>query len=184
MTERERVDQQEFDEAVERNGKVILEILAGIGIVAALIMSMVALVQSGERHETTVTVAKTVAAAPGSATSSSAATTPQAVDVKVVGGAKRGPDGKKHDMFTKTDFSVKAGQPLRLRIDNTDDVPHSITAPAAGVDIVAQPGVHTYTMVVKTAGKYQWYCMLPCDGDAGGWAMQHPGYMSGYITAS
>lgn len=181
MTEKERVDQQEFDEAVERNGKVILEILAGVGIVAALIMSMVALVQSGEKHETTVTVTKTVAAATAGSSSTAA---PQTVDVKVVGAAKHGPDGKRHDMFTKTDFSVKVGQPLRLRIDNTDDVPHSITAAAAGVNVIAQPGVHTYTMVVKTAGRYQWYCMLPCDGDAGGWAMQHPGFMSGYITAS
>jgi heme/copper-type cytochrome/quinol oxidase subunit 2 len=107
-----------------------------------------------------------------------------AISVKIVGAAKMGPDQKKHDIFTKTNYAVKAGQPMRITIDNTDDVPHSITSPAAGVNIIAQPGVHTYTMLVTTAGKFQWYCMLPCDGDAGGWAMQHAGYMSGYITAS
>jgi heme/copper-type cytochrome/quinol oxidase subunit 2 len=59
-------------------------------------------------------------------------------------------------------------------------VPHSITAPAAGVNIVVMPGVHTYTLVVKRAGTFLWFCTFQCDE----WAMQHPGYMSGYITAS
>jgi heme/copper-type cytochrome/quinol oxidase subunit 2 len=182
MTEKERVDQQHFDEAVDRGGKAVLEVLAGIGIVAALIMSMVALIQSGEKHEAVV---RTVASQPAAA--STAAAQPavaQTVDVKVVGAAKSGPDGKKHDIFTKTEYAVKVGQPLKLKIDNTDDVPHSISSPAAGVNIIAQPGVHIYTMVVKTAGRFQWYCLLPCDGDANGWAMKHPGYMSGYITAA
>jgi hypothetical protein len=26
--------------------------------------------------------------------------------------------------------------------------------------------------------------MIPCDSDAHGWAMQNPGFMSGYITAT
>jgi len=39
-------DQKEFDEAVNRNGKVVLEVLAGVGILAALLMSIVALNQS------------------------------------------------------------------------------------------------------------------------------------------
>ena len=79
---------------------------------------------------------------------------------------------------------MKVGQSETLKIDNTDDVPHSISSPTAGVSIIAQPGVHTYTLLVNKAGKFLWYCMLPCDGDANGWAMQHPGYMSGYITAA
>jgi heme/copper-type cytochrome/quinol oxidase subunit 2 len=144
----------------------------------------VALSQSGERHEAVVAAqpaAKHVAITPSASSKPAAASV---VDVKIAGAAKSGPDGKKHDMFTKTDFVVKVGQHVTLKIDNTDDVPHSITSPVAGVNIVAQPGVHSYTLAVSKAGKFQWSCMLPCDGDAGGWAMQNPGYMSGYIIAT
>lgn len=181
MTEKERVDQQKFDDAVNRNGKLALEVLAGVGIVAALLMSVIALVQSGEKHERVVS---SRAAASASTTASATPAATQVVDVKVLGAVKNGPDGKKHDIFTKSEFTVKVNQPLKLRIDNTDDVPHSISSPTAGVNIIAQPGVHTYQLIVHRAGRFQWYCLLPCDGDAGGWAMQHVGYMSGHITAA
>jgi plastocyanin len=176
-------DQQQFDDTVNRTGKVVLQALAGAGIVAALLMSIIALNQSGEGSGATAAAQATVKPAAVTAATSSAAAT-QVVDLKVIGAYKVGPDGKKHDAFTKTEFAVKVGQPLKLRIDNTDDVAHSITAPAAGVNIAAQPGTHTYTLVVKQAGKFQWYCMIPCDSDANGWAMQNPGFMSGYITAT
>lgn len=175
-------DQRDFDEAVNRTGKVVLEALAGLGIFAAILMSIVALVQSGKGSEKVAS-----AAAPATKQAAATAAAPvavQTVDVKIEGSWKVGPDGKKHDAFTKTEYAVKVGQPLKLRIDNTDDVPHSITSPTAGVNIVAQPGTHVYTMVVHQAGRFQWYCMIPCDSDANGWAMQNPGYMSGYITAS
>lgn len=191
MTEQERHDQQAFDEAVVRKGKLLIQVLAGLGIVAALLIAIVALVQSGESHEPTGVRSSASQPAPATAPAASsqpaAATSPAAakvIDVKIIGGEKPGPDGKKHDYFTKTDYDVKVGQPLKLRIDNTDDAPHSISSPEAGVNIVAQPGVHTYTLVVSKAGRYLWYCMLPCDSDANGWAMQHPGFMSGYITAA
>ncbi len=89
-----------------------------------------------------------------------------------------------HDAFTKTDFAVKVGQPLKLTIDNTDNQPHSITSLGAGVNIIIQPGTHTYTLIVAKAGRFFWHCVFPCDSDAKGWAMQQPGYMGGYITAS
>ncbi len=188
MTQQERDDQKSFDDAVARKGKVLLQVLAGVGVVAAVLMSMVALVQSGEKHEASATASATKAKAPvtavPAASTSAAPAAPKTIDVKIAGSVKKGPDGKMHDAFSVTEYNVKVGQPVTLKIDNTDDAPHSISSPAAGVNIVAQPGVHTYTLVVKTAGKFQWYCMLPCDSDAGGWAMQHPGYMSGYITAA
>lgn len=183
--EPQKTDQERFDEAVDRKGKLILEVLAGVGILAALLMSIVALVQSGDHHDATATMGqRAVAQVASGGTAASNPAPPTAIRVKIVGAAKMGPDRKQHDIFTKTNYAVKVGQPVRITIDNTDDVPHSITSPAAGVNIIAQPGVHTYTMLVTTAGKFQWYCMLPCDGDANGWAMQHPGYMSGYITAT
>ncbi len=175
-------DQAQFDEAVNRKGKVFLQALAGVGILAALLMSMVALVQSGQRSSASATSAPIMTRA--AATASAPAAALKVEDLKIIGSYKVGPDGKKHDAFTKTEFAVKVGQPLKLRIDNTDDVPHSINSPAAGVNIIAQPGVHTYTLIAKAAGKFQWYCMIPCDSDAHGWAMQNPGFMSGYITAT
>lgn len=177
-------DQQEFNEAVNRQGKVVLEWLAGVGIFAALLMSIIALVQSGQRSAATAIAKATPAPAPVTAAVPAVVPSVQTVSLKVIGGSKVGPDGKKHDVFTKTDLAVKVGQPLKLRIDNTDDVPHSITAPVPGVNITVQPGTHTYTLLVKQAGRFQWFCIIPCDSDANGWAMQHAGFMSGYITAS
>ena len=174
-------DQQEFDQAVEHTGKTVLEWLAGVGIVAALAMSIVALIQSGNKSETRVVTQPAVTQA---AVAPTPAPVTKPVSLKILGGAKLGPDGKKHDIFTKTEFAVKVGQPLKLQIDNTDDVPHSITAPVVGVNLTIQPGVHTYSLVVKQAGRFQWFCIIPCDSDAGGWAMSHPGYMAGYITAT
>jgi plastocyanin len=193
MTEQERHDQQAFDEAVARKGKVVLQVLAGVGIVAALLMSIAALAQSGGKGEAAVATHASQSSGSGGASGTAAAAakpavTPTAaakvVSLKIIGSVKKGPDNKMHDAFTVTNFNVNVGQAETLKIDNTDDVPHSITSPAAGVNIIAQPGVHTYTLIVDKAGKFEWYCMLPCDGDAGGWAMQHPGYMSGYITAA
>jgi plastocyanin len=169
--------QQEFDEAVNGKGKVVLEALAGFGIVAALMMSMVALVNSGHRTQ----LGTQPAAASISEASLAAA---KVLDLSVIPEYKLGPDGKKHDAFTKTEFAVKVGQPLKLRVDNTDTQPHSITAPEANVSITTMPGTHTYTLIVTKPGRYQWFCVYPCDSGGNGWAMKHPGYMSGYITAT
>jgi heme/copper-type cytochrome/quinol oxidase subunit 2 len=79
-----------------------------------------------------------------------------------------------------TDFHVTVAQPVTLRIDNTDTVPHSITSPAAGVSIIVLPGTHDYTLLVNQAGKFEWHCVFPCDP----WSMAHVGYMRGFITAT
>jgi plastocyanin len=161
----------EFGDAAAR--KFGLKALAGAVILAAVLMSMVALVQSSERDE---------ARAASQAAEQAAALPPVAklVVLKVIAEYKRGPEGEKHDAFTTTEFAVRAGHPQQLRIDNTDSVPHSITAPAAGVNIVLMPGTHTYTLLVKQPGTFLWFCTFVCDE----WAMQHPGYMSGYINVS
>jgi hypothetical protein len=52
------------------------------------------------------------------------------------------------------------------------------------VNITIRPGTHTYTLIVAKAGRFLWFCVFPCDSDANGWAMRHPSYMSGYISAS
>ncbi|MEA2372599.1 MAG: hypothetical protein QOH12_2993 [Solirubrobacteraceae bacterium] len=106
------------------------------------------------------------------------------VRLSIAGSVLMGPDGRMHDAFSVTDYAVHVGQPIRLVINNTDGAPHTITAPGAGVNIVIRPGVHTYTLVVQKAGRFMWFCALPCDTDAGGWAMSKPGFMAGYITAT
>jgi len=176
-------DQRQFDEAVNDKGKIVLEWLAGVGILAAVLMSTVALIQSGERKEVVTASANPT---PATNAASAAATEPASkpVSLKIIGAYKVGPDGKKHDAFTTTEFTVHVGKPLTLKIDNTDDVPHSITSPVAGVNITIQPGVHDYTMTVNEAGRFQWFCVIPCDTDAKGWAMEHAGFMAGYITAT
>jgi len=93
---------------------------------------------------------------------------------------KPGPDGKLHDAFSVTTFYAHVGQPVRLVINNTDTSDHSITAPGAGVSITVRPGVHAYTLLVRKAGRFEWFCVYPCDP----YSMSHVGYMRGYIIAS
>ncbi len=173
-------DQEQFDAAVNRDSKIALQILAGVAILAALVMSTVALALSGGGAATsTATVTQ-----PALASSAPTATVAPVISLSVAGSVKRGPDGKLHDAFSKTNFKVKVGQPTTLLIDNTDSGTHSITSPEAGVSIVVLPGIHRYTINATTAGRFEWVCIIPCDTEAKGWAMTHPGYMAGYITAS
>jgi plastocyanin len=175
---RRPTDQEEFDAAVERNTRFLLPVVGGLAILAALVMATIALVISVGKNATTATMmGPAVATAP-------AATSAAPIYVSVAGSNKMGPDGKMHDSFSATDFAVKVGRPTTLRINNTDSGPHSITSIAAGVNITVLPGLHTYTIVAKAAGRFEWICIIPCDGDAHGWAMTHPGYMAGYITAT
>ena len=181
--EQEAHDQADFDAEVARDGKIALEWLAGAGILAALAMSMVALVKSGDAP-TTVTAAGTPPPATAAATSAASQLPAKTVNLKIVPEGKVGPDGKKHDYFTVTNFDAKVGQRLNLVIDNTDEGEHSINSPVIGVDVVIKPGIHTYQMVVREKGRFSWFCIIPCDSNANGWAMQHAGYMGGYINVS
>jgi hypothetical protein len=182
--QQEARDQSDFDRSVNRDGKIVLEWLAGLAVVAALLMSIIALNNSSE--EKTVTVASGGGAAATSATPSGkpSAVAPKVISLEVVPGGKVGPDGNKHDTFTKTEYAVKVGQKLDLKIDNTDEGEHSITSPQIGVNLVIKPGVHTYEIVVKEKGRFSWFCLIPCDEDTNGWAMQHAGYMAGFITVT
>ncbi|MGI8802650.1 MAG: cupredoxin domain-containing protein [Solirubrobacteraceae bacterium] len=173
--------QEEFDIAVRRNAGVGLRVLAAVAILAALAMSTAALVQSNGTHGAMMNPG--VAAAPISAPTAPIAVPTAPIALSVAGSNKLGPDGRMHDSFSRTDFAVKVGQPQLVRIDNEDGSPHSITSTAAGVSITVLPGVHTYTILATRAGRFEWVCVIPCDSGANGWAMTHPGYMAGYITA-
>jgi heme/copper-type cytochrome/quinol oxidase subunit 2 len=182
---RSATDQERFDREVAQKGGIVLALLGGATIFAALVISLVALLRTIQTEPAGASNRPIAAQAPaaGSAQPATAATTPappQLVSLKVIPEGKRGPEGKLHDIFTVTEFHVRVGQPVTLRIDNTDTAPHTITSPGAGVNITVQPGTHDYTLEVSHPGKFEWNCNLPCDT----WAMSHVGYMAGYITAT
>jgi plastocyanin len=171
-------DQEKFDAEVSRKGGVFLQVLAAVGIVTAIGMATLALVVASQNQTSAMVMPSVpVAAVPS-------APVGQTISLSVAGSIKKGPDGKMHDAFSRTNFAVKVGQPTQMRIDNKDASPHSITALGTGVSIIVNPGVHTYTMIATKAGRYEWMCVIPCDSDAHGWAMTHPGYMAGFITVT
>jgi len=148
--------------------------LGAIVVVLALIAADVALV-GGMQSSASVRIRPAA-----SIVKVSGADVQPVVYLSVTPGIKPGADGKLHDAFSVTDFYTHVGQPVTLVINNTDDVAHSITARSVGVNIVAKPGTHSYTLLVRKAGRFQWMCMMPCDP----YSMSHDGYMRGYIVAS
>ena len=182
--DQEAHDQEEFDAAVNRDGKIVLAWLGGVGVVVALLLSILALTKSADRNTVTITSGVATPATASTPTGTPGTLPTKTISLKVVAGGKLGPDGIKHDTFTQTEFAAKVGQKLDLKIDNTDEGEHSITSPQIGVNVIVKPGVHTYEIVVKEKGRFSWFCVIPCDDTANGWAMQHAGYMSGYITAT
>jgi heme/copper-type cytochrome/quinol oxidase subunit 2 len=99
---------------------------------------------------------------------------------------KKGPEGKWHDAFLPASFSVKAGQKVTLHIYNYDEGKHSFTSPSLGVNAIvaggseSKPAETTVEFTAPKAGKYLWWCALPCDP----WAMAHIGFMRGYVTVT
>jgi uncharacterized cupredoxin-like copper-binding protein len=175
---RRPTDQEKFDAEVARDGGIFLHVLGAIGILTAIGLSTIALVVASQNHTTPMVMPSApVAAVPS-------APVARSISLNVAGGIKKGPDGKLHDAYSKTNFAVKVGRPTRLVIDNKDSSSHSITAAGTGVSITVRPGTHTYTLLATKAGRFMWMCVIPCDTDANGWAMTHPGYMAGYITAT
>jgi heme/copper-type cytochrome/quinol oxidase subunit 2 len=150
-----------------------LSILGAVALVLALIGIDVAAIGATQRPAPRPIIHRQVVRVSGD---------PQVADTVYLSaspGIKPGPDGKLHDAFSVTAFTVHAGQPVKLVIDNTDTTVHSITSPAAGVNIIVRPGTHTYTLLVSKVGVYQWYCNYPCDP----FSMMHDGYMRGTITS-
>ena len=150
-----------------------LSILGALAVVLVLIGVDVAVIHAAQNPPPRPIVTRRVVKVNGTAQVAST------VYLSVSPGIKPGPDGKLHDAYSVTGFQVRAGQPVKLVIDNTDSAVHSITSPAAGVNIVVKPGMHTYTLLVRRSGVYQWYCNYPCDP----YSMMHDGYMRGTITS-
>jgi heme/copper-type cytochrome/quinol oxidase subunit 2 len=171
-SEQDRGTSEETSSATSRFTRPMEIVLGAVGVVLALIAVDVVLVngiQPAQAHPVTQVVK--VSGAPA---------VQPTVYLTVSPGIKPGADGKLHDAFSVTNFYVHAGQPIKLVINNTDTATHSIVAPGAGVRIMVKPGTHTYTLLVRKAGRFQWFCGMPCDP----YSMAHDGYMRGFITAS
>jgi hypothetical protein len=124
---------------------------------------------------------------------------PVTLHFKIVGpdDGNTGPDGAKHDTFVALDPQpIAVGQQVTISIENTDDVPHSLTSPELGLNILAQPAksddqstTTTYSFTPAKAGTFRWFCAIPCDSDNNYWDMQssekgpsQDNFMAGYIT--
>lgn len=101
--------------------------------------------------------------------------------------AKMGSDGKWHDAFLPADFKVSPGTMVTVVVLNYDEGEHTFTSNALGTNETIPPGselqpseTHFYFRAPSKAGRYAWYCALPCDP----WAMTHNGYMRGFVTVT
>jgi plastocyanin len=145
-------DQQQFDAQVNRTGKLALEILAGIGVFAAVVMSTIALMQSTDSSSTT-TVIRNAAAVPATqALPTSVSATIEHVTkgchtLAVQGAAKSSPNATIH---------LATGGVLKVQ-DN-DVMPHQLyrvsgpTPSFTGADM-ARMGAHS-SVTFPTAGTY------------------------------
>lgn len=73
-----------------------------------------------------------------------------------------------------------------MTVLNYDDMPHTWTAAALGVDAAIpagsarSPSTTTFVIDPRAAGTFEWRCTTPCDP----WAMAHEGYMRGTVTVA
>lgn len=151
--------------------------------VIAVIISLVA-VTSSNPHTTTML------AAAGSAPVGK----PEAVKLVIKSDTehgRRGSDGQWHDAFLPADFTVHPGARVTVTVLNYDTNPHSFTSSSLDSSqfinqtissgSAGAPSKTTFTFTApSTAGKYAWWCAMPCDP----WAMAHDGYMRGYVTVA
>jgi plastocyanin len=153
-----QTDQEKFDDDVRRVGKTILQVAAGVGIFAALIMSVLAL--------TLRTSGSTSAPAAASSTRPAAAMTANVVITHVLRGC--------HDLAvngspaTSPDATIHLAPGGTLNMQNNDVMPHHLVllsggqAPITGAMMnrmgasssVAFPTAGTYTFTTKPGEDY------------------------------
>lgn len=201
QTDIPKVDQAAADELTKRivsgNGQVnkdrawrdwmmVSVGLTGVLAVLGVILAVVALASTNPNTKTVIQ-----AAAPIAHTAVTPAATAQDVSLVVktdVEHGRRGPDGQWHDAFLPASFNVKPGGTVTVTVSNYDSGPHSFTAPSMNINEIipgggtpSTPRVVTFKFTApKKAGKYQWFCAVPCDP----WAMAHNGYMRGFVTVA
>lgn len=153
--------------------------LLGLAALAAMAFALSACGGSG-------TGEATASASPGSKATTATETVKLVIKSDEEKG-KKGSDGNWHDAFLPADFTVKAGATVQVTVYNYDDMPHSFNAPDLGTNATIagggedKPSKTTFTFTApKKAGKYDWFCVAPCDP----WAMSHDGFMKGYVTVA
>lgn len=173
--------------------------MVGVGVtgllsIMATIVAVVALANPGTQ---TVQVAPASSAAVASAkpTSSTAAVAKsEAVKLVIKTDAEHGrlgPDGKWHDAFLPANFTVHAGDRVKVTVYNYDTGQHSFTSSSLSATALINqtipagsptaPSKTTFTFTAPDQpGQYAWWCALPCDP----WAMAHVGYMRGNVTVA
>lgn len=122
--------------------------------------------------------------------------TPKSADVtvSVVADLRAGSDNQTHDTFVPSNLTVYEGQTVNITFVNYDDMPHSFTSTALGVNFQIPgsesdgvPSVTHYSFTASKAGVYRYWCITPCDQ----WAMAADpvdgqpgmvGFMGGFVT--
>lgn len=128
----------------------------------------------------------------GNGTSSAPASVPPnaqrvqlVVNPQPLGGVKN-PAGAVVDGFVPATFRMRVGVPVAVTVLNYDDMPHTWTSEALGVDAAIpagtarSPSTTTFVIDPQAAGTFAWRCTTPCDA----WAMAHDGYMRGTVTVA
>ena len=171
---------------VWREWLAVGEGLTGLLSVIAIIISLVALASAGSSAGTTTTMTMPATAAPAAAATPAVAPTAFTMAYRSdTEHGRKGPDGKWHDAASNAIYAVRAGSKVTVTLVNYDSSPHSFTAPSLGADQIVpggspgNPGKISVSFTAPAmAGRYEWYCKVPCDP----WAMMRNGYMRGYVT--
>jgi membrane fusion protein, multidrug efflux system len=166
--------------------------LVGLLSITAVIMSAFALAasKSGSNAPARSTANSSASTAGALGATAAPLAAPQTINVAVKADDERGrlgPDGKWHDAFLPADFKVHPGAKVTVTVANYDGGAHTFTSPSLGVNAtlpagsMKHPHQTTFTFTApKKAGRYAWWCAIPCDP----WAMAHDGYMRGYVTVA
>jgi plastocyanin len=168
--------------------------LVGLLSVMAIILSAFALASSNSGNNANSTMMSGSGAlagnAPALASTAAPLSKPETINVAVKADdehGRLGPDGKWHDAFLPANFTVHPGDKVTVTVKNYDGGAHSFTSPSLGLNAIipagsmSHPHQTTFTFTApKKAGRYGWWCAMPCDP----WAMSHVGYMRGYVTVA
>lgn len=160
-------------------------------LIPVVSLSLLVLAGCGTQNNNTTNASPSTApanTASTTATTAKSALTKQNIYLTVLPGGKLGPDGKMHDAFSPSDFTIVKGVPVTITIYNFDNMKHSVTNSDLGLNIQANPskkdgdpGVTTFTFTPSKVGDFKWQCVDPCDNDNNQWSMSHTGYMMGTI---
>jgi len=162
--EHEKTDQEKFDEQVDKTGKVVLLSLGGFGIVAALMMSVIALIVSSNKTDTSAVSGGTTAAAGTTFRPASPATVSATIDHVTRGCHTLSVNGGTQSPTQTIRLAVGGN----LRVQDNDVMPHQlmmVSGPQASFvgaamthmgaqSTVTFPSAGTYVLTTKAGEDY------------------------------